>query len=44
MRIAYNDKEAEEGFRLSREEALSSFADGRLFVEKYIEEPKHIEF
>ena len=36
MRIAFNDKEAEEGFRLSREEAISSFGDGRLFVEKYI--------
>ena len=44
MRIAYNDKEAEEGFRLSREEAISSFGDGRLFVEKYIEEPRHIEY
>lgn len=44
MRIAYNDKEAEEGFRLSREEAISSFGDGRLFVEKYIESPRHIEY
>lgn len=37
MRIAYNDKEAEEGFKLSREEAISSFGDGRIFIEKYIE-------
>jgi propionyl-CoA carboxylase alpha chain len=44
MRIAFNDKEAEEGFKLSREEAISSFGDGRLFIEKYIEEPRHIEF
>lgn len=44
MRIAYNDKEAEEGFKLSKEEALSSFGDGRLLVEKYIEMPRHIEF
>lgn len=44
MRIAYNDKEAEEGFKLSKEEAISSFGDGRLLVEKYIEEPRHIEF
>ena len=36
MRIAFNDKEAEEGCRLSKEEALSAFGDGRLFVEKYI--------
>jgi propionyl-CoA carboxylase alpha chain len=44
MRIAYNDKEAEEGFKLSKEEAISSFGDGRLLVEKYIEYPRHIEF
>jgi propionyl-CoA carboxylase alpha chain len=44
MRIAFNDKEAVEGFRLSREEALSAFGDGRIFIEKYIEEPRHIEF
>ena len=36
MRIAFNDKEAEEGFRLSKEEAISSFGDGRIFIEKYI--------
>lgn len=36
MRIAFNDKEAEEGFKLSREEAISSFGDGRMFIEKYI--------
>lgn len=44
MRIAFNDKEAIEGFKLSREEALSSFNDGRIFIEKYIQEPRHIEF
>lgn len=44
MRIAYNDKEAIEGFKLSREEAISSFGDGRIFIEKYIEEPRHIEY
>lgn len=44
MRIAYNDKEAEEGFRLSKDEAISSFGDGRLFIEKYIEAPRHIEY
>ena len=44
MRIAFNDKEATEGFRFSREEAISSFGDGRIFIEKYIEEPRHIEF
>lgn len=36
MRIAFNDQEAAEGYRLSKDEALSSFGDDRLFVEKYI--------
>jgi len=44
MRIAFNDKEAVEGFKLSREEAISAFGDGRIFIEKYIVEPRHIEF
>lgn len=44
MRIAYNDNEIDEGLKLSKEEALSAFGDGRVFVEKYIEFPKHIEF
>jgi propionyl-CoA carboxylase alpha chain len=44
MRIAYNDAEAAEGFKISKDEAISSFGDGRMFIEKYIEEPRHIEF
>ena len=44
MRIAHNDKEALEGFKLSKDEAISSFGDGRIFIEKYIEDPRHIEF
>lgn len=44
MRIAFNDKEALEGFKLSKEEALSSFGDDRIFIEKYIVDPRHIEF
>ena len=36
MRIAFNDEEAVEGFKLSKEEAISSFGDGRIFIEKYI--------
>ena len=36
MRIAFNDTEAAEGFKLSKEEAISSFGDGRIFIEKYI--------
>jgi propionyl-CoA carboxylase alpha chain len=43
MRIAYNDKECEEGFALARSEAKSSFGDDRVFVEKFIENPRHIE-
>jgi propionyl-CoA carboxylase alpha chain len=43
MRIARDDAEAEEGFRSAVSEAKSSFADDRVFVEKYIEEPRHIE-
>ena len=36
MRIAFNDKEAVEGFKLSKEEAVSFFGDGRILIEKYI--------
>ena len=43
MRIARNDAEAREGFRSASSEARSSFADDRVFIEKYIEEPRHIE-
>mmetsp|Transcript_33174 Transcript_33174/g.23921 ORF Transcript_33174/g.23921 Transcript_33174/m.23921 type:complete len:233 (+) Transcript_33174:25-723(+) len=44
MRIAHNDSEALEGFTLSKDEAISSFGDGRIFIEKYIVDPRHIEF
>jgi propionyl-CoA carboxylase alpha chain len=43
MRIARNDEELREGFRAARSEAKSSFADDRVFIEKYIEHPRHIE-
>ncbi|MEQ9246643.1 MAG: acetyl-CoA carboxylase biotin carboxylase subunit, partial [Nitratireductor sp.] len=43
MRIAWNDAEAREGFARSRSEAASSFGDDRIFIEKFIEEPRHIE-
>ncbi|MGE0152488.1 MAG: acetyl-CoA carboxylase biotin carboxylase subunit [Reyranellaceae bacterium] len=43
MRIAWNDKEAEEGFVSATNEARSSFGDERVFIEKYVEEPRHIE-
>eukprot|EP01022_Parablepharisma_sp_SALTPOND_P011934 TRINITY_DN1521_c0_g1_i1.p1 TRINITY_DN1521_c0_g1~~TRINITY_DN1521_c0_g1_i1.p1 ORF type:complete len:733 (+),score=121.78 TRINITY_DN1521_c0_g1_i1:174-2372(+) len=44
MRIAWNDQELDIGFRMSRDEAISSFGDGRLLIEKYVETPRHIEF
>ncbi len=43
MRIAASDAEARDGFRSAASEAKSSFADDRIFIEKYIEEPRHIE-
>jgi propionyl-CoA carboxylase alpha chain len=43
MRLAKNDAEAREGFRSATSEARSSFGDDRVFIEKYIEEPRHIE-
>ncbi|MFY8092577.1 MAG: acetyl-CoA carboxylase biotin carboxylase subunit [Niveispirillum sp.] len=43
MRVAWNDAEARDGFRSATNEARSSFADDRVFIEKYITEPRHIE-
>jgi len=43
MRIARNDDEAAEGFASATSEAISSFGDDRVFIEKYIEQPRHIE-
>ena len=43
MRIAANDAELQEALRAAAAEARASFGDDRLFVEKYIEEPRHIE-
>jgi len=43
MRIAADDAEVRDGFRSAASEAKSSFADDRIFIEKYIEEPRHIE-
>ncbi len=43
MRIAWNDAEAREGFERSKSEALSSFGDDRIFIEKFVVEPRHIE-
>ena len=43
MRIAYNRQEVEEGFPLARSEAKASFGDDRMFIEKFIVDPRHIE-
>ncbi|HUL08164.1 MAG TPA: acetyl/propionyl/methylcrotonyl-CoA carboxylase subunit alpha [Candidatus Acidoferrum sp.] len=43
MRIAHDDQEARDGFRAAGSEARSSFADDRVFIEKFIEHPRHIE-
>ncbi|MBT5264501.1 MAG: acetyl/propionyl/methylcrotonyl-CoA carboxylase subunit alpha [Rhodospirillaceae bacterium] len=43
MRVARSDDEAREGFRSAMNEARSSFGDDRVFIEKFIEEPRHIE-
>ena len=43
MRLAWNDEEAREGFISATNEAKSSFADDRVFIERFIQEPRHIE-
>ena len=43
LRVAFNDKETFEGFTSCRNEARNSFGDDRVFIEKFVEEPRHIE-
>lgn len=43
MRIAFNEAEAREGFQSSKNEAKSSFGDDRIFIEKFVTQPRHIE-
>lgn len=43
MRIAWNDAEAREGFQSSKNEAKSAFGDDRIFIEKFVTQPRHIE-
>jgi propionyl-CoA carboxylase alpha chain len=43
MRVAYNEAECRDGFERATSEAISSFGDDRVFIEKFIEEPRHIE-
>ena len=43
LRVAFNDQEAFEGFASCQNEARNSFGDDRVFIEKFVEEPRHIE-
>jgi propionyl-CoA carboxylase alpha chain len=43
LRLAFDDKEAGEGFTSCRNEAKASFGDDRVFIEKFVEQPRHIE-
>ena len=43
LRVAFTDQEAFDGFSSCRNEAKASFGDDRVFIEKYVEEPRHIE-
>ncbi len=43
LRVAYDDQQAREGFDSCRNEARNSFGDDRVFIEKFVEQPRHIE-
>jgi len=43
MRLAYGEKDVREGFEATKREGLNSFGDDRVFIEKFIEDPRHIE-
>jgi propionyl-CoA carboxylase alpha chain len=43
LRVAFNDSDAFDGFTSCRNEARNSFGDDRVFIEKFVEEPRHIE-
>ena len=43
MRVAWNETQAREGFQSSKNEAKASFGDDRIFIEKFITSPRHIE-
>jgi propionyl-CoA carboxylase alpha chain len=43
MRLAYNEADVREGFEATKREGLASFGDDRVFIEKFIESPRHIE-
>ena len=43
MRLAWNDQDVKDGFEATQREGLNSFGDERVFIEKFIEDPRHIE-
>ncbi|MEM9086844.1 MAG: acetyl/propionyl/methylcrotonyl-CoA carboxylase subunit alpha [Pseudomonadota bacterium] len=43
MRLAYSEADVREGFEATKREGLNSFGDDRVFIEKFIENPRHIE-
>ncbi len=43
MRIAWSESEVKEGFESSKNEAANSFGDDRIFIEKFVTQPRHIE-
>jgi propionyl-CoA carboxylase alpha chain len=43
MRLAYSEKDVREGFEATKREGLASFGDDRVFIEKFIDSPRHIE-
>lgn len=43
MRVVKNMSEVEESFKRTQSEALASFGDGSMFIERFIENPRHIE-
>ena len=43
LRVAYDDAQAKEGFASCRNEAKAAFGDDRVFIEKFVEQPRHIE-
>ena len=44
MRLIYNEKEVEEAYNTAKSESMSSFGDDTVYLEKFVEEPHHIEF
>ncbi|WP_426266443.1 biotin carboxylase N-terminal domain-containing protein [Sphingomonas sp. LHG3443-2] len=43
MRLAWNEQDVRDGFEATKREGLASFGDDRVFIEKFIESPRHIE-